>query len=99
MGNPRKSTEEKLLQGTYRKDRDPAKKINKNVDKYKVIKNKLEEVENLIKDTPVNNNEKKLIDLGNLYQKLMGILQTPPLEKNEIEYTSITAKLLDRKKN
>jgi hypothetical protein len=82
MARPRKSTEEKKRQGTYRKDRDPSKKkIDVSGNKYKVIKTKLKEVETLIEKTPVDGNEKKLIDLSNLYQKLINILQTPDLEK------------------
>jgi hypothetical protein len=79
-----KSIEEKKLQGTYRKDRDPSKiKLNTDSDKYEVIRKKLAEVENLIKETPVDGNEKKLIELSNLYQKLISILRTPALEERK----------------
>jgi hypothetical protein len=82
VARPRKSNEEKKRQGTYRQDRDPSKKkIDISSDKYEVIKTKLKEVESLIKETPISGNEKKLIDLSNLYQKLIQILQTPDLEK------------------
>jgi hypothetical protein len=82
MARPRKNSEEKKQQGTYRKDRDPAKKkIDVTSEKYEVIKIKVKEVEDLIKTTPVDGNEKKLIDLSNLYQKLVNILQTPALEE------------------
>jgi hypothetical protein len=82
MARPRKTNEEKKTQGTYRKDRDPAKKgIAANSDKYEVIRQKLKDVEALIKDTPIDGNEKKLIDLSNLYQKFIQILRTPDVEE------------------
>jgi hypothetical protein len=81
MGRPRKSSTEKKRQGTYREDRDPAKKtVVKDGDKYEVIRKKLQEVENLIRDTPIDGNERKLINLSNLYQKLIDVLQVPTLE-------------------
>jgi hypothetical protein len=81
-GRPRKPIEQHKLEGTYRKDRDPAKiKLDTESDKYEVIRKKLAEVENLIKETPVDGNEKKLIELSNLYQKLISILRTPSLEE------------------
>jgi hypothetical protein len=82
MARPRKSSEEKKQQGTYRKDRDASKKkVDVTDEKYEVIRIKLKEVEGLIKETPVAGNEKKLIEMSNLYQKLVNILQTPSLER------------------
>jgi hypothetical protein len=85
MGRPKKLMTEKLLDNTYRKDRDSSYKIdkNKNSSKYEVIKNKILEVETLIKDTPVKGNERQLINFAHLYQKLLTILEAPSLESKE----------------
>jgi hypothetical protein len=87
MARPKKPTAEKILEGTYRQDRDSEIKIgkNKNTDKYETIKLKLQDVENIIKETPVKNNAKILVDYCNLYQKLIHILEAPSLENDGVK--------------
>jgi hypothetical protein len=102
MGRPGKLTTVKVLDGTYRADRDSRNKINKNVNtsKYEVIKNKILEVETLIKDTPVKGNERALLDYAHLYQKLLNILEAPSLESKEPKTDiNIMDRLIRKKKN
>jgi hypothetical protein len=103
MGRPKKTTAEKVLEGTYRKDRDSNFKVSKNThtSKYEVIRDKLLEVENLIKNTPVQNNEKALLSYASLYQKLINILEAPSVESKEPSKsdTNILDQLISKKKN
>jgi hypothetical protein len=102
MSRPKKPMTEKLLDNTYRKDRDSNFKIDKNKgsSKYEVIKEKLLEVEILIKETPVKGNEKLLIGYASLYQKFINILEAPSLESREPKNdTNILDQLIKKKKN
>jgi hypothetical protein len=102
MSRPKKLTTEKVLDNTYRKDRDSTYKIdkNKNSSKYEVIKEKLLEVEKLIKETPVKGNEKLLIGYASLYQKLINILEAPSIESRQPkESGTIMDQLIKKKKS
>lgn len=102
MGRPKKSTTVKALEGTYRRDRDPDVRINKNIhtSKYEVIRGKLLEVEILIKETPVKGNEKLLVGYASLYQKFISILEAPSIESKEPKGDiNIMDQLIKNKKN
>jgi hypothetical protein len=87
MARPRKNIEQKKKEGTYRKDRDPLLKANPNLDMemLEVVKAKLIEIREAIKETDV---KEGIIELGRYaatYKKLADILTiyVPSGEKKE----------------
>jgi hypothetical protein len=87
MARPKKNTEQKKKEGTYRKDRDPALQSNPNLDMemLEVVKAKLIEIREAIKETDV---KEGIIEIGRYaaaYKKLADILSiyVPTGEKKE----------------
>jgi hypothetical protein len=87
MARPKKHTEQKKREGTYRKDRDPSLKVNPNLDleMLEVVKAKLIQIREEIKITDV---KEGIIELGryaSAYKKLADILNiyVPPGENAE----------------
>jgi hypothetical protein len=97
MGRPKKPKEQKLFEGTFRKDRDTKPIIEDK--KYEIINKKLLETETIINETPVKENAKILLDYVNLYKKLIEILSTPLPEKAETKDNDAIIDHLIKNKN
>lgn len=87
MARPKKNSEQKKKEGTYRKDRDPALQANPNLDMemLRVVKTKLVEIREAIKETDV---KEGIVEIGRYaaaYKKLADILSiyVPSGEKKE----------------
>jgi predicted metal-dependent phosphotriesterase family hydrolase len=87
MARPKKSTEQKKKEGTYRKDRDQALHGNPNLDMemLEVVKAKLIEIREAIRETDV---KAGIVEIGRYaaaYKKLADILSiyVPTGEKKE----------------
>jgi hypothetical protein len=76
MGRPKKNTEQKKQQMTYRGDRDPALKENSSLDDemLTIIKTKLVEAKEVIKNSCFKKETKEIILYATAYKKLVDIL-------------------------
>ena len=91
MARPRKNTEQKKREGTYRKDRDQALKTNPNLDKemLEVVKAKLVEIREAIRGADV---KKDIVELGKYavtYKRLADILSVYVPESEEDKKTIV----------
>jgi hypothetical protein len=87
VARPRKTTQEKKKQGTYRRDRDPALRADPNLDMemLDVVKKKLVEIREAIKETDVKKGIIEITRYAAAYKKLADILSiyVPTGEKKE----------------